>query len=77
MHSFEYSFSPCDLYNIEILPVFCVSGLVGPLTLADIHRCLQFAMEAVHFDQDTKSLPGHPKQQVRITWHLKLNNFEV
>lgn len=40
------------------------SGIVGPLSLSDIHRCIQFAMESVHFDPDTKTLPGYSKHQV-------------
>jgi len=35
------------------------SGQVGPLTLADIHKCVLYAMETVHFTDDISSLPGH------------------
>ena len=36
-------------------------GVVGPLTIADIHKCVLHAMESVHFDTTHKTLPGHPK----------------
>jgi len=36
-------------------------GIVGPLTLADIHRCILHAMDSAHFDKDVKTLPGYPK----------------
>ncbi len=35
--------------------------LVGPLTLSDVHRCIIYAMEALHFPREQKHLPGYPK----------------
>jgi hypothetical protein len=31
-----------------------------------VSLCVQFAKESVHFDHETKTLPGHPKHQVSI-----------
>ena len=39
-------------------------GYVGPLTLADVQKCLLHAMEMIHFDSDQESLPGHPNIKV-------------
>ena len=44
--------------------VFGESGVVGPLTISDIHKCVLHAMESVHLDASTKCLPGHPKEHV-------------
>ena len=38
--------------------------LVGPLTLSDVHRCVLYAMEAVHFPREQGHLPGYPKSRV-------------
>ncbi|XP_059081460.1 anoctamin-10-like [Tigriopus californicus] len=43
---------------------FPESGLVGPLTLSDIHRCVLYAMEFLHFDHDRKYLPGHEDSKI-------------
>ena len=43
-------------------------GVVGPLTVADVHKCVLHAMESVHFDATHKALPGHPK--VTHNFHL-------
>ena len=40
------------------------SGRVGPLHLADVHRCVQHAMDRVHFGSDIRSLPGHDDRAV-------------
>lgn len=39
-------------------------GRVGPLDISDIHRCVQYAMERIHFDTSILSLPGHPARSV-------------
>jgi anoctamin-10 len=39
-------------------------GFVGPLSLADVHKCILYAMELVHFDKEQKALPGHPEVSV-------------
>jgi len=43
---------------------FPPSGLVGPLHLADVHRCVQHAMDRIHFPSSVKTLPGHEKKSV-------------
>lgn len=43
---------------------FPSSGRVGPLQLADVHRCVQHAMDRVHFDPSVTSLPGHEEKTV-------------
>lgn len=43
---------------------FPPTGVVGPLSLADVHKCILHAMESVHFPKDQTTLPGHPDVQV-------------
>ena len=47
-----------DLDNGE----FPESGMVGVLTIADVHRCILHAMEALHFEKDVRYLPGKMPQ---------------
>ena len=35
--------------TVEELKEFPESGRVGPLNISDIHRCVQYAMDRVHF----------------------------
>ena len=35
--------------TVEEMGEFPESGRVGPLNISDIHRCVQFAMDRVHF----------------------------
>lgn len=35
------------------------SGVVGPLTISDVQKCILYAMESVHFDAAQNHLPGH------------------
>ena len=57
----------CSLFSHGVIRGFTVdnaddfenSGIVGPLTLSDVHKCILHAMESVHFDGDQKYLPGH------------------
>jgi len=44
--------------------LFGQSGLVGPLSISDIHKCILQAMEGVHFEEETKRLPGHPYSSI-------------
>ena len=44
--------------------LFGNSGVIGPLSIADIHKCMQHAMEGVHFDETHNALPGHPKRTI-------------
>ena len=39
-------------------------GRLGPLTLSDIHRCILYAMESLHFTKDKRSLPGHNDKSI-------------
>lgn len=43
---------------------FPESGRVGPLYLSDVHRCIQHAMNRVHFDSSIENLPGYEKKSV-------------
>jgi len=43
---------------------FPETGRVGPLQLSDIHRCLQHAMNRIHFDNSIENLPGYEKKTV-------------
>jgi len=52
---------PVTLDEIDQFPE---SGRVGPLDISDIHRCVQYAMERIHFDMSIQSLPGHPGRSV-------------
>ncbi len=38
--------------------------VVGPLTLSDVHRCVLYAMEALHFPRELRHLPGYAKSRV-------------
>jgi len=35
-----------------------------PLTLSEKHKCVLYAMEMVHFDQEDSTLPGHAKVKI-------------
>ena len=39
------------------------NGIVGPLTLSDVQKCIAYAMESVHFDAEKKYLPGHTNKR--------------
>jgi len=43
---------------------FPESGRVGPLHLSDIHRCVQHAMDRIHFPSSVQELPGFEKKSV-------------
>ena len=47
-------------FTLENSGDFGETGIIGPLTISDIHKCLLHALESVHFDTDQKYLPGHP-----------------
>ncbi len=40
------------------------NGVVGPLSLSDVHRCILYAMDSLHFDKSVQSLPGHAECSV-------------
>ena len=46
-------------FTLESSGNFGETGIIGPLTISDVHKCLLHAMESVHFDADQKYLPGH------------------
>ena len=48
----------------EEMNEFPESGRVGPLSISDIHRCVSFALERVHFPASCSSLPGHAEKKV-------------
>jgi len=50
--------------TVDEVDQFPESGRVGPLDISDIHRCVQYAMERIHFDTSILSLPGHPAKLV-------------
>jgi len=50
--------------TVEEMDEFPQSGRVGPLTIADVQRCVLHAMERVHFPTDVRELPGHPGKSV-------------
>ena len=37
--------------TVEDWSAFPETGRVGPLSISDIHRCVQYAMESVHFPE--------------------------
>ena len=39
-----------------------------PLTLAEKHKCILYAMEMVHFDKDEKELPGKLLTDININY---------
>ena len=43
---------------------FPQDGAVGPLNLAQVQKCIIYAMELVHFDEETKTLPGCEKRRI-------------
>lgn len=43
---------------------FPQNGVVGPLALSDVHRCVMHAMESLHFEKTRHQLPGHPSCKV-------------
>ena len=46
--------------TVEELDQFPESGRVGPLSISDIHRCVSYAMERVHFPRSVRvSFFGH------------------
>lgn len=51
-------------FEAHRLDMFPESGLVGPLTLSDVHRCVLHAMDSLHFDKDQRYLPGYEKKKV-------------
>lgn len=40
------------------------NGVVGPLYISDVHRCVLHAMESLLMEKDARHLPGHPKAHV-------------
>lgn len=50
--------------TVDEIDQFPESGRVGPLDLSDIHRCVQYAMERIHFDTTILNLPGHSNKSV-------------
>jgi len=43
---------------------FPESGRVGPLSISDIHRCVQYAINRIHFDHSVETLPGQEHLKV-------------
>lgn len=60
---FEYSDQVIRSFSQENAQDFENSGIVGPLTLSDVQKCVSYAMESVHFDADKKYLPGHDNKR--------------
>uniref|UniRef100_A0A0K2TG51 Anoctamin n=1 Tax=Lepeophtheirus salmonis TaxID=72036 RepID=A0A0K2TG51_LEPSM len=48
----------------------CTKGIIGPLTLSDVQRCISYAMESVHFDKSLTVLPGQNRS-------LPIKNYPV
>ena len=40
------------------------NGVVGPLSVSDVHRCVLHAMESLLMEKEARHLPGHPKAHV-------------
>ena len=40
------------------------NGVVGPLSVSDVHRCVLHAMESLLMERDARHLPGHPKASI-------------
>ncbi len=50
-------------------------SLVGPMTLSDVHRCVLYAMESLHFPREQRHLPGYPKSKMMIKQAPVLSSY--